>query len=177
MSGTSVAVQRAKEPVAVQLAPNPENPFHRMHAVFSDVARRAFDIFEGNGRIMGHDLHDWFQAERELLHPVNIELTENDAAFEIKAEVPGFDKTELEISAEPHRVVIAGKHESKNEEQTKGKVVRSEARAEQMLRVVDLPAAIDAAKVTATLRKNGILALTLPKVTPAQPVRITPSAP
>jgi HSP20 family protein len=176
MSETTGAVQRAREPAAVQPAVKPENPLDRMNLIFEDVARRAFEIFEDNGRVFGHDLENWFKAERELLHPVNIELTETEGAFEIKAEVPGFSEKELEISAEPRRVVIAGKHESKTEEQKKGKVVRSEACAEQMLRVVELPGPIETAKVTATLRKNGILTLTLPKVAPAQPVRIKPAA-
>jgi HSP20 family protein len=174
MSETTGAVQRAKEPAAVQpTAAKTEHPLNRLNRIFDDVARRAFQIFEGNG-IWGQDLDNWFKAERELLHPVNIELTENDAAFEIKAEVPGFNENELEISVEPRRVVIAGTHASSSE-QKKGKVIRSETSAQQLLRVVDLPGAVETAKVTATLQKNGILALTLPKVAPAQTIRIKPA--
>jgi HSP20 family molecular chaperone IbpA len=44
-----------------------------------------------------------------------------------------------------------------------------------LLRVVDLPGVVDTAKVTATLQNNGILALTLPKVAPAQTVHIKPT--
>jgi HSP20 family protein len=171
------AVQRARESAPPQAVEKKvETPLDRMNLIFEDVARRAFEIFEGNGRMFGRDLENWFKAERELLHPVSIELTETEGAFEIKAEVPGFTEKELEISAEPRRVVIAGKHESKAEEQKKGKVVCSESCAEQMLRVVELPGPIETTKVTATLQKNGILTLTLPKVAPAQPVRIKPAA-
>lgn len=170
------AVQRAREPVLPQAAEKkPENPLDRMNLIFEDVARRAFEIFESNGRMLGHDLENWFKAERELLHPVNIELTEAEGAFELKAEVPGFDEKELEIRVEPRRVVIAGKREAKTEEQKRGKVVCSESHAEQMLRLVELPSPVDTAKVTATLLKNGILTMTLPKVAPAQPVRIKPT--
>jgi HSP20 family protein len=176
MSEATVAVQRAREPAAVQPTAKPENPLDRMNLIFDDVARRAFEIFEGNGHVFGHDLDNWFKAERELLHPVNIELTESEGAFDIKAEVPGFNEKELEISVEPRRVVIAGKHETNNEERKKGKVVRSETYAEQMLRVVELPGPIETTKVSATLQKNGILMLTLPKVAPAQAVRIKPAA-
>jgi hypothetical protein len=31
-----------------------------------DIARRAYEIFEWRGRANGHDLEDWFQAERQL---------------------------------------------------------------------------------------------------------------
>jgi len=177
MSETTGAVQRAKEPGTPHLLGNkPENSLDRMNLIFEDIARRAFEIFEGNGREFGHDLENWSQAERELLHPVNIELTETEGAFEIKPEVPGFAENELEINVEPRRVVIAGKHESSTEEKKKGKVVRSEACAEQMLRIVELPGPIETAKATATLLKNSMLTLTLPKAAPPQPVRIKPAA-
>lgn len=32
----------------------------------ADVARRADELYEQRGRVHGHDLDDWFQAEREL---------------------------------------------------------------------------------------------------------------
>jgi HSP20 family protein len=169
MSETTGAVQRAKEPATIQV-----RPLERINSIFEDITRRAFAIFEGNG-VFGRDLENWFQAERELLRPVNIELTETEAAFELKAEVPGFNEKELEISVEPRRVTIAGKHETKAEEK-KGKVVRSEVSAERMLRVVELPAPIDTTKAVATLLKNGILTVTMPKAAPAQPVQIKVAA-
>ena len=30
------------------------------------VARRAYELFEARGRLHGHDVDDWLQAEREL---------------------------------------------------------------------------------------------------------------
>ena len=33
---------------------------------FQDVSRRAFEIWERNGRMPGHDLENWLQAESEL---------------------------------------------------------------------------------------------------------------
>lgn len=175
MNETAAAVQRAKEPEPPQAAgAKLENPLDRIHAVFEDVARRAFEIFEGNGRIPGTELENWFKAEKELLHPVNIELTEGEAAFEMKAKVPGFTEKDLEINVEPQRVTIAGKRETKTEEQKQGRVVHTETRAEQMLRVVELPAPIETGKVTATLMKNGILTITMPKAGVPRAVRITP---
>jgi hypothetical protein len=32
----------------------------------SEIARRAYELYELQGRADGHDLADWFQAEREL---------------------------------------------------------------------------------------------------------------
>lgn len=46
----------------------PRSP-RRRHDVASmdEIVRRAYEIFEERGRIHGHDLDDWLQAERELL--------------------------------------------------------------------------------------------------------------
>ncbi|TMJ71995.1 MAG: DUF2934 domain-containing protein [Alphaproteobacteria bacterium] len=38
----------------------------RARAIQDEIARRAYEIFEQRGRLHGHDLDDWLQAEREL---------------------------------------------------------------------------------------------------------------
>jgi HSP20 family protein len=141
---------------------------------FNAIARRAYELFESNGRAFGRDLENWFQAEKELLHPVPVNITEADESFDVKAEVPGFNEREIEIGVEPRRLMITGKRETKKEEQ-KGKAVCAECCASQVLRTVDLPAEIETDKVTATL-KNGVLEVTLPKVAKAHSLRIHPKA-
>jgi HSP20 family protein len=175
MAATPVAVQRAKEQTLPQRKTTSGSLFDRMDAVFDDIARRAFQIFESNGRIFGRDVEDWFKAERELLRPVPTELTESEESLEIKAEVPGFSEKELEISVQPRQVVITGKHESTDKEEKKGKIVRSETYSDQILRIVDLPVDVETDKVSATL-KNGVLVLAMPKAAKARSVRITPTA-
>jgi HSP20 family protein len=148
--------------------------FDQVEDTFNALARRAYEIFEGNGRGFGRDIENWFQAEKELLHPVPVNVTESDTSFELKAEVPGFNEKEVEIGVEPRRVTITGKRETKKEEK-KGKTVCAESCSDQVLRMVELPAEIETDKVTATLR-NGVLDLTLPKVAKAQALRIHPKA-
>lgn len=36
------------------------------HTVHNEIARLAYEIFERRGRLHGHDLDDWLQAERDL---------------------------------------------------------------------------------------------------------------
>jgi len=103
-----------------------------------------------------------------------LNIAETDEAFTVKAEVPGFTEKEIEVAVEAGRVTITGQRESSKEEK-QGKTVRAESHSDQILRIVDLPSEIEAAKVVANL-KNGILELTLPKVAKAQPVRIRPKA-
>jgi HSP20 family protein len=148
--------------------------FDQMGDTFNTLTRRAYQIFESNGRAFGRDLENWFQAERELLHHVPLNVTESDESFEVKAEVPGFNEKEIELGVESRRLTITGKRESTKEER-KGKTLCSESYSDQILRIVDLPTEIETDKVTATL-KNGVLDLTLPKVAKAQPLRIHPKA-
>lgn len=169
--GEATAVKRAEEPTRVVKY---TSLFDQIDETLNALARRAYEIFDGNGRVFGRDLDNWFQAERELLHPVSLNITETDEAFRVKAEVPGFTEKELEVAAEPDRVTITGQRESSKEEK-KAKTVCSENCSDHILRILSLPSEIEAGKVTASL-KNGVLELTLPKVAKAQPVRIHPKA-
>lgn len=173
MAEKSLAVRRAEEPSTIKPVKF-GSLLDRMDEVFNNITKRAFEIFEGNGRIFGHELDDWLKAEREFLHPVQIQLTESGESFDVQAEVPGFDEKDLEINVEPRRVTISGKRETSKEEK-KGKSVYSETGCDQILRVVDLPAEVETDKVTATL-KNGVLALAMPKVAKSRSVRIQAKA-
>jgi HSP20 family molecular chaperone IbpA len=163
---TEKAVQRAREPVTV-LKPFASDFFERAHSIFEQISRRAYEICEGRGQVFGRDLEDWFQAERELLHPIHIQVSKRG-----DAEVPGFNEKELSINVEPSRLVITGERETKKE-QTKGETVYSEICADEIMRVIELPAEVETEKVTAT-RKDGILELSLPKTAKAKSVRIEP---
>jgi HSP20 family protein len=134
-----------------------------MKETFDAVARRAFEIFERNGRGLGHDLEDWFQAERELLHPVYLDISETDSALTVELEVPGFTEKDIEVSVEPRRLTVTGKRESR-EEKRKGKTVYSEQRSNEILRTVDLPCEVDLAhRAIKATYDQGVLTITLPK--------------
>jgi HSP20 family protein len=168
------------ETAAVRRAEEPMKPikygsiFDQIQDTFNALSRRAYEIFEGNGRAFGRDWDDWFQAERELLHPVHMSIEESEDSLSVKAEVPGFSEKELEISLEPRRLTITGKREAKKEGK-KGKTVYAERCCDQILRIVDLPADVETDKVNATL-KNGVLEFTLPKAAKAYTIRIHPKA-
>lgn len=148
--------------------------FDQMGETFNALTRRAYQIFESNGRAFGRDLENWLQAEKELLHHVPVNVAESDEAFEVRAEIPGFNEKEIELGVESRRLTITGKRETKKEEK-KAKRLWVESSSDQILRIVDLPAEIETDKVTATLR-NGVLELTLPKAAKAQTLRIHPKA-
>ena len=171
---------KAVEPAmrSITLAPlrlvPPADLFDRVERLYDSVARRAFELFENNGRNLGRDLEDWFQAESELLHPVHIDVAESDENLTVQAEVPGFTDKELDISLEGRRLTITGKRETR-EERKEEKTIYTELCSDQILRVIDLPVDVEAAKAAATLR-NGVLELKMPKAAPAKKVPIESKA-
>lgn len=169
MSQTSIAVQNVEEK-RVAISPI-ERLAEGINKTFQAITQRAYEIFEGNGHRIGHELEDWFKAEMDLLHPVHVNIAESGDNLEVKAEVPGFTEKELEVSVEPSRLTISGKRKTETKKEKQGKTVYSEFCSDQILRVVDLPASVDAGKATATL-KNGVLQLMMPKAVSAKTVEI-----
>jgi HSP20 family protein len=168
---TATAMQPAKVPVPIKQSAT-DDVFNRIEKTYESIARRAFEIFDNNGRWLGHELEDWFRAESELLRPVHLEIAETDENLTVRAEVPGFSTNEIKLDVEPRRLTITGKHEAK-EETKKGKTVYSERSANEILRVVALPAEIDSSKASATL-KDGVLNIEMPKAAHAKTVRVEP---
>jgi HSP20 family molecular chaperone IbpA len=170
-----MTAQTAMQPArtsAVVKQTDTENVFDLFQQAYDSIAKRAFEIFDNNGRWFGNELSDWLQAESEILHPIHLEIAETEEALTVRAEVPGFTANELDIRVEGNRLTIAGKHES-SEESKKGKTIYSERCAKEILRSIDLPSDVDGTKVNATL-KDGVLSLELPKVPRAMSVRIEP---
>jgi HSP20 family protein len=176
--GTSTMPEPAKtlaiskqptSPARLKLVP-PTDIFNQVQQLYDSIARRAFELFENNGRVFGRDLDDWFKAESELLHPVHIDVAESDGDLTVRAEVPGFTAEELEVSVEPQRLAITGKRETKEERKDK-KTLYTERCSDRVMRVVDLPVAVDPDKAAATL-KDGVLELTIPKAAPSRKIQI-----
>ncbi len=161
MTEKAMATQTAPAMTSVKLV-EPDVLLDRINRIRETIERRAFEIFQNNGGLPGRELDDWFKAEEELLHPVHMNLAESEGAVTVTFEVPGFGAEQLQVSLEPRRLMVSGKKETSKEEDRKGKTVYREQCSDEILRVIDLPAEVDAAKATAIL-KNGVLELRLPK--------------
>ena len=167
------AIRKALEPSQVRIV-EPQSLLERLNKLSERISGRAYDIFEGNGKMFGHDLEDWFKAESEILQPFDLRIKEQNDSLTIEANVPGFSAKDLEVSLEPWRLTISGQKETK-EEQTKDKATYQEQSSEQLLRVIDLPSEIDGAKAKATL-KNGLLEINIPKASKAGATRVAANA-
>ena len=114
----------------------------------------------------------WMQPSRgEITMPFEgkmprVNVVDRDDEVIIKAEVPGVDKKDLDISVTENAVSIKGstRHEEKEEE---GDYYHCEISSGSFSRVVPLPAEVDAEKASSKF-KDGILELTLPKVKKAK---------
>ena len=48
----------------------PKLPSQPVIVDISDIARRAYDLYQARGSQPGHDVDDWMQAEQELKDPL-----------------------------------------------------------------------------------------------------------
>jgi HSP20 family protein len=171
-----------KSATAVQTAPSQppvkaariESGLEQMDHLSEAISRRAFELYEKEGRVDGHHMRHWLEAERELLHPVHIRMEETEGEFLVRAELPGFTASDIEVSVEPRRLTITGKRESKQEDK-QGDAVYAEQCSDEIFRTMDLPAEVNVAKITATL-KDGILEVSLPKSAATKPTLVEPQA-
>ena len=76
--------------------------FKEMAEWSNRIAKRAYEFFVNSGYTNGHDLDDWFKAEKELLKPVALELKDSKDEFVVTAEVPGVDVKTLTSTSTAH---------------------------------------------------------------------------
>ncbi len=65
------------------------------------LAKGAFELFEDRGWLVGHDIDNWLQAERELLWRPCAELTETGEAIQATFALAGLVPKDVEVMAEP----------------------------------------------------------------------------
>ena len=95
-----------------------------------------------------------------------LELVDAGDNFVLKAQLPGIDPKDIDVQVTPEAISISGERRYQNTDEKSG-YVRSEFRYGKFHRVLPLPAHIQNDSVQADY-KDGILMLTLPKVTEAR---------
>ncbi|NCT97866.1 MAG: Hsp20/alpha crystallin family protein [Comamonadaceae bacterium] len=104
-----------------------------------------------------------FDMEPAPLLKMRVDVTENDKAYEVKADIPGVKKDDINVRIDGNVVQIDA--EARSEKETKGngdKVLRSERYQGTISRTFSLANDVDEAKVDARYA-DGVLTLTLPK--------------
>jgi HSP20 family protein len=98
--------------------------------------------------------------------PANISANQNEYLLEL--EMPGVDKTGLEITAEANELTIVGR---RKEELQDGQAVYCESPQADYRRVFEFGVDVDAAKISAEM-DQGVLRLHLPKSEKVKPRKI-----
>ena len=100
-----------------------------------------------------------------------VDVAETKDAMVVKAEMPGVDPKDIEVTFMGDLLTLKGEREKATEEKEE-RYHRMERTYGTFLRSVRLPMAVDGSKVTATF-KNGVRVVTLPK-TPASKGTMVP---
>lgn len=116
------------------------------------------------------DIDDFFRSFG--LHPVlsnvtnvpdiRIDVSEDDKAYRVKAEIPGVDKNDIDLSIDGNQVAISAEIKRESKKKEGEQELCSERYYGKVYRAFSTPADVDAAKAEAHY-ENGVLTLMLPK--------------
>lgn len=93
---------------------------------------------------------------------MDIDVTETEGVYTLKAEIPGVSKEDLTVEVDDNTVTIRADKEQNKEVKDEGRVIQQERFWGQMERTVSFSSSIDESGIKATYQ-NGLLTLTLPK--------------
>ena len=120
----------------------------------ADFRREIDDIFD---RFFGRSIA---LRDEEIFTP-RIEVAEDEKSYLVKAELPGMDKNDIEVTLDDNVLTLKG--EKKEEKEEKGKKsYYKETRYGSFYRQIPFPESIDEEKVNAKFKK-GVLSLVIPK--------------
>ena len=94
--------------------------------------------------------------------PIKMDAVELPDAYVVKAEIPGVNKDEIQVSIEGNEVTIGAEVKRETETKEGERVLRTERYSGSVYRAFTLPVEIDEAASTAKY-ENGVLELTLTK--------------
>jgi HSP20 family protein len=95
---------------------------------------------------------------------IKMDISENDEAYTIKAEIPGAKKDDVKVSIDGNQVSISAETKRESEQKEGETVVRRERYVGRQSRSFTLACGIDDAKAVAKYQ-DGVLELSLPKKT------------
>lgn len=108
-------------------------------------------------------------VNRQLAHGEwpRVDIEENDAAYAIKADLPGLDKKDIAITVENGSLRIEGEKKTEQKRE-KGRYYHFERSYGKFSRSFALPDGVDAENISASM-EHGVLELSIPKSEKAKP--------
>jgi len=140
-------------------------PFHEMERRFQEMEKRFEDFFRRPFSLMPSWWPRLKMPEIEEISPSIDILTEGDDVV-VKAELPGMQKEDIDISLTEDTITISG--EKKKEEKVEKKdYYRLESSYGSFKRLFSLPAEVQTEKASAKF-KDGVLEIRIPKTEEAK---------
>lgn len=124
-----------------------EELFDRLNAGFGDV---------------GRELETELSQELGTSGGIHVDVADAEDKLVVAADVPGFDKGDIEVSVKGRRLRIAAEHSDQREEGDDTHYYRRERTRRSASRTVPLPVEVIESEATATY-ENGVLTIELPK--------------
>jgi HSP20 family protein len=145
-----------------------ENPF----SLFQEMDRLFDDMFNDSmwpfSRRRYRPLSLIIRDDEPLFRTPLSNIKDAEDHFEISAELPGLDKSNIELTIRDGVMEIKGEHKEEKKEEKEGQLVRREYHSSSYYRAFNLPENIDEDNIDANLDK-GILTVKIPKVEPPKP--------
>lgn len=142
----------------------PVDAIEQSHRVQDAVAHRAFEIFESQGAVPGHEQEHWRQAEAELASSRCSGQMKLDGALWVNADAALFEPDSIEIWVAPRRLTICGKPHVLRASAASRKVPCGES--ELIFHVIDLACEVNPSRVTAKFDDAASLEIVLAKAEP-----------
>ncbi|MFO0945522.1 MAG: Hsp20/alpha crystallin family protein [Planctomycetota bacterium] len=142
--------------------PVPTNPLERMRWEMD----QAFDRFLGDLWPSKGPFAEWMEGA----WAPSLDVKETDDEIVVRAEIPGVDPKDLEITLSGDTLTLAGKKEEKTEKKEEN-FHHTECSFGEFRRTLRLPATVDTEKVTAE-HNNGVVTIHVKKVPGAVPKKV-----
>jgi HSP20 family protein len=133
-----------------------------------DPFRDLLNLQNEMTRLFGRAYGDEVEGARTWAPPIDIYETTD--AYNVVAELPGFNPDEVDVTVNEGTLTIKGERKFYSEVNEEN-FHRVERRFGAFQRLVSLPAQVDAAKVEANFDK-GVLTISIPKAEVAKPRKI-----
>ncbi len=130
---------------------------YRKLSLFDELA----DLFDNRAPVASASVTGWTPA---------VDIHEEKDKYVVKADIPGVEPKDIEITLENNVLTIKGERQSESSSEENG-VKRTERFSGSFSRQFSLPNSIDADAIKAN-GKNGVLSIEIPKAAQAQTKRI-----
>lgn len=143
------------------------NPFRNLERQFERMQRQFEDALD----MWDVDQFGMPTADTGMTTSMGIDLADHGEEFVLTADVPGFEKDDVDLRLSDNTLHITAEREGEEtteRDEEEGFYIKSERERQSLSRSVRLPEPIDAESIEATYR-NGVVTVTIPKREPSQP--------